>query len=202
MHEQILSRLRRDHRNIEALLGILHLQLQHLRHADYPDVQLMVDIVDYLMEYPDRYHHPFEDLVMARLRALSPRASEMIEVVQAQHEELACLGTRLQQLLHDSVAGSLVSRNELTATGQRYIRLYLRHFSDEEQLLFPHLAAALRPADWLQVTAQFQWSLDPLFDDSSNATYRDLRNRIELELGNTLPPNEPGYCPHCAPSPS
>ncbi len=197
MHDQILHRLRQDHRNIEPLLCILNRQFQRLAF-EAADYELVERILIYLADYPDRYHHPFEELLMERLRVRRPEASETLITIHEHHVQLASEGVRLQQMLHDIIVGTPVSRELLRARGQGYVSLYRQHFRDEECSLFPRLAEALTPADWLQVTTTFQWCLNPLFDDTSTGVYRDLRDRIELELRTPLPAAGTGYCPHCA----
>jgi len=58
--------LRLEHNRFDDLLDLIEDQLDH---ADLPDRELLRNIVDYFSGYPERCHHPVEDLVYRKLRA-------------------------------------------------------------------------------------------------------------------------------------
>ena len=61
-----------EHGYFSRLLGLLHKQVEVFRTGQRPNYELMLDIISYLRNYSDRYHHPREDAAFARLSVLCP----------------------------------------------------------------------------------------------------------------------------------
>ena len=61
----LLDTLYNEHRYILSLLDNLEQQSLRLKSGKVPDYQLLLDSIDYLTHYPDRYHHSREDLLFA-----------------------------------------------------------------------------------------------------------------------------------------
>ena len=62
----MLSLITKDHEQVELLLNVLTEQLAELESEQQGvNFKLMDDIVNYLRNYIDRYHHPKEDLIYA-----------------------------------------------------------------------------------------------------------------------------------------
>ena len=62
----MLSLIEQDHKKVEQLLNVLTKQLAQLQSQQHSiNYVLMGDIVNYLRNYIDRYHHPKEDLIYA-----------------------------------------------------------------------------------------------------------------------------------------
>ena len=64
----IIERLSQEHRNIEKLLAILERELEVFDRGDRPDYEVIRAVISYFEVYPEVYHHPQEDLVLAKLR--------------------------------------------------------------------------------------------------------------------------------------
>ena len=60
-----------EHVNFARLLNVLEQQLQAFHQDEHPDYALMLDICDYLQNFPDVYHHPREDVASCACWALS-----------------------------------------------------------------------------------------------------------------------------------
>src|SRR5213083_2615040 len=71
---QLLKTLREEHRNIEILLLILEQELNIFDRAERPDYEVVQAVISYFQEYPDRCHHPKEDVIFAKLKARDPAA--------------------------------------------------------------------------------------------------------------------------------
>ena len=64
----IIERLSQEHRNIEKLLAILERELEVFDREDRPDYEVIRAVISYFQVYLEIYHHPQEDLVLAKLR--------------------------------------------------------------------------------------------------------------------------------------
>ena len=56
-----------EHAYFMRLLDLLHDQVAIFESGQRPKYDLMEDIISYLRNYSDRYHHPREDVAFARL---------------------------------------------------------------------------------------------------------------------------------------
>ena len=66
MPDQLLDTLHQDHRVLAHILEALDRQ-QALIHAGHePDYELLEEILSYMADYPDRFHHPTEDAIFQR----------------------------------------------------------------------------------------------------------------------------------------
>jgi len=61
-----------EHANFAQLLALLERQLARFHADEQPDYVLMLDVVEYLRHYPDRFHHAREDVAFERLVAHDP----------------------------------------------------------------------------------------------------------------------------------
>ena len=79
----LLARWHADHRNFARLLDLVEQQVDGFHADKSPDYELMRLIVYYLRHYPDRFHHPREDVyyrhhLAAEERQVIPRAVELL----------------------------------------------------------------------------------------------------------------------------
>lgn len=177
----ILNRLRNEHRNINGLLRILERQLASIKDGDRPDYRLMYDIAYYLTYYPDRYHHPFEDMIFARLAELRPEFSSVVAGIERQHHQIALKGSNLRDLIGEIIDGLIVSREILLHTGIGYINAYRVHMQNEEGNLFNILPVNLNAADWIVQNSAYYRQHDPVFSEEVSREYQHLRDSITAE---------------------
>lgn len=59
----MLASLHKDHLNIARLLDLLKHKLAAIRDEQRVSYFLIRDVVDYLREVSDKYHHPKEDII-------------------------------------------------------------------------------------------------------------------------------------------
>ena len=61
-----------DHVSFTRLLDLLEKQVAAFHEGERANYELMRDIVCYLRHFPDRFHHPREDVAFARLVERAP----------------------------------------------------------------------------------------------------------------------------------
>lgn len=198
MRTTTLDRLRQDHRNLERLLTLLEQWLHALERGETPDFPRTESIVGCLTDDPDRYHHPLEDLLLARLAHRHPPSAEAIGHRRYQQQRLATRGRALLDRLRDVSAGQLVSRTQLLEPGAAYCRAYRTHLRFEEAAIFPLLHVHLTPGDWLEQVTRFHWR----HDASTGAPSEQppvVPNRFNQGT-QSAPAGDDGFCPLCAAS--
>lgn len=203
----IISRLCEDHRNVDRLLDVFERKIDALDKgsADVGDVELMCDIMSYMTRFPDRTHHPMEDLIFERLRArgLAPQTEETIEKLLHEHVALAKKGEALRAMLlreHAALAekgkglrrlehGSKSERQTLAALGRDYAEFLRYHTRLEERTVFVEAETLLDDTDWSDIARAFEASDDPVFgpvvDRGFRALYRHIQNNAWLTARRT-----------------
>ena len=169
-----------DHVNFARLLDLLEKQLAAFHAGEQPDYALMLDVVFYLRHYPDRSHHPREDVAFARLVERDPGMQLQLARRLQEHRVIAAAGEELLNILHDVVEGALIERHTVEAAAATYLVYYRHHLAAEEQEVIPRAAQLLTPSDWAAVAAA-PASADPLFGKDFEARYRELRRQITAE---------------------
>lgn len=172
---------RAEHANFGQLLDLLESKLAAFCTGEAPEYDLMLDIVRYLRNFPDRLHHPREDIAFARLVRHDPGFAPQIARLLQEHRAIAVAGTQLHRLLTGAVAGELIPRERIEAAAATYLVYYRHHIAAEELNIIPKALELLTPSDWAEVAGAVAPSIDPLFGANADAGYRELRRQIALE---------------------
>jgi hemerythrin-like domain-containing protein len=175
---EAIAALKRDHANIAKLLEILETEILAIEVGKTPDCLLMREIMRYMAEHSDRFHHPKEDLIFAQLlkRDSSVRA-EVEELIQ-EHVLIRLAGLEFIGLLHSSGADSVDAREQLGKSGTYYVRSLREHMAKEEKKLFPLAEEMLTRQEWRMIDGAISTIDDPLFDEMTSDDYQRLYRMI------------------------
>jgi hemerythrin-like domain-containing protein len=167
----LAQRLRDDHRHLTRVLSVLEAQLDALAHAEDVDFDLMRDAMTYITEFPNRLHHPVEDVLFRLLAEADLGAAAACREQIAEHERLfhdsAAFYRLIEAIEFDDAA---LSRAQLTTAGREFVAAQRAHLRREETELLPRAEQQLDRAAWdraAQTAAQVE---DPL-----DATHRPAR---------------------------
>ncbi|MGD8378415.1 MAG: hemerythrin domain-containing protein [Gammaproteobacteria bacterium] len=170
----VLEQLHQDHLNMSRLLGLLARQLDRFHRARQTDYALMLDIMHYMLHYPDLFHHPREDLVCQRLMLRHPESSGLVARLLDEHRQLHKEGHRFHESLRDVVNDQFMRRETIEEQGRAYIARQGDHMSLEETKVFPLAREHLTREDWDWVAEQVAHREDPLFGHTVLDEYRNL----------------------------
>lgn len=174
----IIDILREEHRNIEKVLLVLEQELDVFDRREQPDYEVMQAIIGYFQGYPERCHHPKEDMVFEKLKARDPVAAESVGDLVAEHQEESKRLQRLAQAIDNILTGREVLRASFDAVVRNFIEHERSHIDMEERALFPAAVKALRPEDWAGIDARLNDKRDPLTNDVIEEKFRFLHQRI------------------------
>src|SRR5512138_3231340 len=87
----IIDSLRGDHSRLTKLLDALERQIAAFEEGGQPDFEILDGILHYCRSYPDRHHHPCEDLVHEVLQHRNPTAAVEVCDLPREHAKLAAL---------------------------------------------------------------------------------------------------------------
>lgn len=170
-----------EHVYFNQLLSLLRRQVDVFHRGEQPNYELMQDIVTYLREYSDRFHHPREDVAFARLAEHCPELDLVLARLMQEHRVIAHAGEKLLEQVRAIVGGAVVPRAELEAAAATYLVYYTNHMATEEEEVLTRAAKTLTDEDWETVRTAVPPGRDPLFGGEPQERFRELRRQIALE---------------------
>ena len=176
-----LARWHADHSNFSRLLDLVEQQLDASQAGKHADYELIHSTVYYLRHYPDRFHHPREDVAFRRLVERDPQLRSDVEWCIREHALIAEAGEKLLNYLNQIITGGEVEPTGLKAAAATYLAYYRHHLAVEEHQIIPRAVELLRPDDWTAVT-DIAAEPDPLFGTEVDVRYSELRRRIGVYL--------------------
>ena len=166
---RVLDELHQDHINVDRLLRILASEFDKMSSMAAADYDVALDVVRYLTEYSDRYHHPREDLVYDRLLERVPQVSDDIKQVIKEHGDLGSHGSELREYLVAVESDAVITRERLREIAEAYIDQLRAHMFSEEDVFFPIAERHLTNADWEDIERALHVGPDPVFGDHPDA---------------------------------
>jgi hemerythrin-like domain-containing protein len=170
-----------EHGYFNRILDRLHREIDLFHTGDPPNYALMLDIISYLREYSDRFHHPREDAAFARLVKRCPDMELPLARLRREHRVIAHAGETLRNRLEAVLDGTIVPLAEIETAAATYLVYYGNHIAREEEDVLPRAAQALTPEDWDAVRTAVPPGRDPLFGEHPEERYRELRRQIARE---------------------
>jgi hemerythrin-like domain-containing protein len=170
-----------EHVYFNQLLELLQHEVDIFHTGESPNYQLMLDIISYLREYSDQYHHPREDEALHRLLRHCPDRELPIARLHQEHRVIAHAGETLRELLKEAADDVMIRRAEIEVAAATYLVYYGNHIAREEEDILPRAARHLDAADWLAVKNAAPAGRDPLFGPHPEDRFRDLRRRIATQ---------------------
>ncbi len=134
--------------------------------------------MDYCLDYPDRYHHPKEDLVLEHLKAADPVAAAAVGDRAAEHRDLAALTRRFADAIDAIPQDIQVPRGPFEDAARRFLEAYREHMNNEERAFLPAARRALGAADWAEIDGRLSRPEDPLFGAPTEERFAALRRDI------------------------
>ncbi|MBI4292586.1 MAG: hemerythrin domain-containing protein [Betaproteobacteria bacterium] len=170
-----------EHANFARLLDLLERQVAAFQAGEQPNYDLMLDIIHYLRNYPDRVHHPQENVAFARLLERDSTLKPQIDRLLQEHRVIAAAGSKLLEHLDAVVAGALEPRSIVEAAAATYLTYFRQHMATEDKEVIPRAVQLLTAQDWAAVAAAVPAGPDPLLGDDIEARYRTLRRQIAFD---------------------
>ena len=142
------------------------------------DFGLMKGVLDYCLVYPDKYHHPKEDLVYDALQRRDGEIAATVDDLRAEHEELATATEEMALALTEVVDHGKQPGAWLEALCRSFLDQYRSHMRKEEEVFFPEALALLDAADWEEIEGKITNPTDPLFNTKAAQRMTVLRDRL------------------------
>jgi len=176
--KRIIEVLHDEHRGIEKLLLVLEEELSVFARCERPDYEIVQTIIGYFQDYPNRCHHPKEDLIFDKLKLRDPGAARIIGDFEAEHREEADRLTNFAQLVESIRTDHVLARRVFISAARDFIDYQRQHIEREERLLFPAAVEALQSEDWAGIHRHLNDQTDPLFTNKIEEKFRSMRDCI------------------------
>lgn len=175
---EVMTQLREEHRNIAKVLRALEHQLSAFDAVAQPDYDVLAAIADYFVGFPDRCHHPKEDLIYRRMRERDASLAQTVTDLGAEHRKISAQAREFQQAVSNVIQGAETSRSTFDELVGQFLRDQRRHMQLEEEQVFPLALQILTPDDWVEIDAQVTREEDPVFGAKVSREFAALRDNI------------------------
>ena len=179
--QSMMAALRAEHRHIANVVALFGDQLTAIEEGQLVDTHVVYETIDYMVRWPDRFHHPREDILYARAAELDAELADSVDSLQREHDDTARRGRELLASIERWRDGA-VSGTKVVESGREYIRNTHRHMNSEEKLVFPQIEALLDESDWVELGAQDRLKpyADPVFGSRVHRDFRNLARKLRL----------------------
>ncbi len=184
-----LQKLHHDHQNITRLLQVLWQQVGRPEHNLRPDYEVLRDIMLYMCQYTDIFHHPQEELIFQQLLKHTPALEPTIKTLTEQHQALLQQSIKLKETSQAAIH-QFILWDDLQAALTEYATLLQNHMDLEDQQVLPAAQRLFNAADWQDIAEQSKTSIDPLFGQDVQDHFHDLYRVLTRDF------SEPGLPSH------
>ena len=174
----LIDTLHNDHKNYAVLLNLLGAEADKLEQGEEPDFVRMYDIANYMVNYPDAYHHPHEELIFDVLSALEPECSANVRELSKEHRQLAATGQALKDAVNGVINGAIIPMDRILDNARAYIDLLREHMNMEEGNIFPKAKCTLDDTEWQMINDKISQVEDPLFGNVVQTQFEKLYEGI------------------------
>jgi len=174
----VIRILQREHASIETLIKSLEWQLAEFERGETPDYDVIKEIINYFLSFPDIYHHPKEDIIFAQLKSADRESASLVGDLRHDHEQLTVRTREFADGIHAVLEEAQVPRESLLRWGRRFIELQRQHMDMEETVFFPTAKKVLKAEDWQIINSEINKHDDPLVDDKVKEHFEALCQKI------------------------
>lgn len=176
----ILRQLHTDHHHIKLLLRCLDKEVDCFDFdcQRTSDLALMLSAFDYFKVYPDKWHHPSEDIIFNRLLKKNTAHSKIIKQLLQEHQAIISETIAIEKLFRTAADDCIVPTNDLLSSAHHFIALQRSHLEVENKFIYPLMDKAFSAEEWKEIEMEIKVQSDPLFNEQSKVEYEYLYKYI------------------------
>ena len=180
--DRALRIIRGEHQTLSAVIFSLKQVADDMARGKLtPDYKLLWSIMYYIEEFPERLHHPKEELeLFPRIRARGHDIDDTLDELHQQHLKSRLHLDALKALLGRMEAEIPGAAQEFCAKLATYQAFHYQHMSQEEAEVLPKARELLTAQDWEDIAASFAANDDPMLDNAANSSewFREFFQRL------------------------
>lgn len=188
MRPHAIQIIKDEHLAISAVLYSLRYLVKDMRKGTPPNFPLLKAILDYIVSYPDRWHHPKEDkYLFAAVKRRTREADTLVAKLEREHQlgypMVETLKVQLLAFQHQDEGADV----RFFDAAERYAELEWAHLQTEEEQLLPIAERVLTAEDWREIDAAFEENDNPLFGvkprEEAEAMYQKILSLAPAPIG-------------------
>ncbi|MBA5637874.1 hemerythrin domain-containing protein [Duganella sp. LX20W] len=162
--ENVIRIIQQEHTNLTAVIHNMQQFVRTLGQGNAPaDLKIMRAMLLYVIDYPERVHHPKEDEhLFARLRQRTHDVDSTLDELSRQHVRGTTLTRELEHALARYEFQGAPALPALRLLVEEYGRFFFEHMRLEEDVVLPAALHHLTEADWIVIDLAFSANGDPL----------------------------------------
>ena len=181
----LINQLITDHKNLTRLLNILDDQVKAFMlnsNDEENDFSVLLETLDYLNAYPQKWHHPAEDLILNFLleKDLNKEDKDSIKTILKQHQVLEKETKKLEELFLSITNDAIIPMRRISEQFFSYLDLQREHIETENHLVFPIMEQNITESEWQSLQGKLSNTLkDPLFQTRIKSEYNILYRYLD-----------------------
>lgn len=185
--QPLMKALRAEHRHMASVMELFARQLDAIEAGQLVDTHIVYEVMDYMVTWPDRFHHPREDLIYGRVAELDGRAADEVDTLQRDHDNTANRGREVLREIERWRVGE-VTGEAVVKAGRNYIDHIYEHMNVEEKVVFPRIESVLSVEDWRELSEddQLRPMADPVFGPRVHREFRNLARKLRSRVRRTV----------------
>lgn len=178
----IYRQLVEDHKNLGCVLDVLEREIgrydtETKDPETEPNMPLILEIMDYIHDYPEHFHHPLEEAAFDHLLELHQGNPDHIARIRDEHVDLEHSSEDVRQLINGISVGNPTSLDTLHESLDQFLDHQRSHIRNEEATVFKAIEA-LSQEESDRIAARVEARLDPLFGHDNPQQYDELLNYL------------------------
>jgi hemerythrin-like domain-containing protein len=180
---KLYEQLKEDHKNLVKVLDVLEQQIdlydtREEPGSQKPDIALILDIMDYIQHYPNRFHHPLEEASFDYLSEHNLGDPDTMSAIRAEHDELERSSSKVRTLLNSINLGEVVPLDKLHGALDQFHTLQINHLKREEKTVFKDIRALDEEAS-AAILDRVEHRQDPLFAEVASQQFSELIQQLD-----------------------
>ena len=164
-----IKKLADEHLLIKRLIALIDPLCDFINKSKEADYQLVLDCVDFIRNYADKYHHMKEEDVLFK------KTGEGLDIIKVMLEDHVTGRNHVKQVVEGA---EKKNKAQIIEHIQGYKELLTQHIKKEDEILYPWIDRGLSTADVGKLYEEFNQK-DAALPGDFEKKYQDLVSRLE-----------------------
>lgn len=174
-----LGLIKDEHRSLAAVVHALQHLARQMNEGQEPNQTLLGAISHYLLQFPEKLHHPAEDKYLFEpLRRRTSESNDVMDKLEAEHAGGDARAAKLSAALSELAVRTTESIDRFKLAVEEYANFYWAHMMCEETLILPLAERVLTEEEWEAAARGFAANHDPLYGTDTANEFDALFKRI------------------------
>ena len=174
-----LALLKDEHRSLSAVVHAMQYLSKQMVQGKEPNQKLLGSIAHYILQFPEKLHHPAEDkFIFAPLRAKTQESKDVLDALESEHAAGEDRAAKMSVALNQLAAHAQGAVEHFAQAVDDYARFYWAHMMAEETIVLPLAERVLDEMEWVAAAEGFAANHDPMYGPDTANEFDALFKRI------------------------